>query len=179
MKTSIKKISEFTSSHIVAALLVAGLLAAFVVPRIIQMIELSELETIVELISADLRYAGNQSKKHNIDISVAFDATHQCYGMVDNKGGCSCYGAIDCEVMGVRRVVKIDSYQNVVLDKALFEGSSFTVFNSINGKPRPGFVTVSTTDDKKLRLLLSAQGKITICYPKGDVEVFGYNECFL
>jgi len=191
----IKRQSGFTLIEIMVTLAVTGILLSIAVPSLNSFFDKRRLIEGTEAIYSEIQLARSESVARSSDIHIEFvtdggenwdfgiseaaDCTvtilnpttaNACFLEIDDGDGVS--GEDDDKVL---KLVRHDDHEGVRMIAASFAGNSNDItFDSVRGTAETGSIRLESDSGLKLRVDVTALGRVKICSPAGIDHVAGY-----
>lgn len=152
-----RRSGAFTLVEVMVVLVIIGIAAAIVVPKMLQAGTLS-LEAATRMVVADLLEAQNQAVAMQSPRKVVFDLTDNRYRLCDAQGNAvaTLFGDGSTSFQEDRR------FQDVRLEKVDFAGGQQVQFDVLGSPDSPGTIDLAGSQ-KKFRITLAAMtGRIHV-----------------
>jgi len=168
----IGRLFGFTMLELLVVMTVVSILAASAIPTFNYISEKNKMESAVEQIVSDLQLIRYEAMKSHQSTYVSFtDGANWCYGL-SSVSGCDCGVADSCQINDKEKVRSVSTLDDVSVTNT-FPGDE-TGFEYRRGiAEKPGEITVTSSEDKKVIITLSPIGRITACSDDG----FKYGAC--
>ncbi|WP_101048451.1 GspH/FimT family pseudopilin [Macromonas nakdongensis] len=135
-----------------------------------------QLKGAAEALTSELRHAQSESVKRQAGFSVNFRTNGDtwCYGYSIDIS-CDCTVPTSCSIDNLEQVRRHHQYPGVRILPSV-SGNRFS-FQPRRGTVTAGSVTLTASNGKQLRVVVSGLGRIRTCTPTGEARFTGYPLC--